>query len=68
METVELAICRHFIDEIQKTPIHVLIADIALPNDASVALLEKPGLKKVGRLEEAGFKFDSYIDYWQLKL
>ena len=61
---------QHLIDEIRKTPIHVLVAGIALPNDAGVALHEKLGFEKVGQLEEVGHKFDNYIDvgYWQLKL
>ncbi|MCH8265734.1 MAG: hypothetical protein IIC10_10075 [Proteobacteria bacterium] len=32
------------IDEIRKTPIHVLIAGIAQPNPGSVALHEKMGI------------------------
>ncbi len=65
-----LTLYQHLIDEIRKTPIHVLIACIALPNDASVALHEKLGFYKVGQLEEVGHKFDNYIDVgcWQLKL
>ena len=40
---------------------------IGLPNDASVALHEKCGFKKVAHLEHAGFKFGRWIDlgYWQ---
>ena len=65
-----LTLYQHLIDEIRKTPIHVLIACIARPNDASVALHEKLGFYKVGQLEEVGHKFDNYIDVgcWQLKL
>ena len=46
---------------------HVVIGGIALPNDASVALHEKFGLKKVAHFEEVGFKFDRWVDvgYWQ---
>lgn len=46
---------------------HVVIAGISLPNDASVALHEKFGLKKVAHFAEVGFKFDRWVDvgYWQ---
>jgi L-amino acid N-acyltransferase YncA len=47
--------------------IHAAMAGIALPNDASVALHEKFGFRKVAHFEEAGFKFNRWIDvgYWQ---
>tara|TARA_B100002003_G_scaffold251997_1_gene299997 strand:- start:6429 stop:6920 length:492 start_codon:yes stop_codon:yes gene_type:complete len=58
------------IDEIRKTPIHVLIAGVALPNEASVALHEKLGFRKIGQFEEVGSKFGGKVDvgYWQLIL
>ena len=61
---------QHLIDEIKKTPIHVLIAGIALPNEASVALHEKLGFENIGCFQEVGLKFNKYIDvgYWQLTL
>lgn len=53
-----------------KQGFHVVIAGISLPNDASVALHEKLGMKKVAQFEEVGFKFDNWVDvgYWQKKL
>ena len=39
---------QQLIDEIRKTPIHVLIAGIAQPNAAGVALHEKMGFRKIG--------------------
>lgn len=53
---------------LQETPIHVLIAGIAQPNAASVALHEKIGFKKVGEFEEVGLKFGRRVNmgYWQL--
>ena len=49
---------------------HVLIGGIALPNEASVALHEKFGLRRVGLLSEVGYKFGRWVDvgYWQLTL
>jgi L-amino acid N-acyltransferase YncA len=45
---------------------HSIIAGIALPNPASVALHEKMGFEKVGQFKEVGRKFDQWIDvgYW----
>ncbi len=49
---------------------HLLIGGVALPNDASVALHEKLGFRKVAHFSEVGFKQGRWIDvgYWQLKL
>lgn len=46
---------------------HLVIAGISLPNDASVALHEKFGLKKAAHFAEVGFKFERWVDvgYWQ---
>lgn len=50
--------------------VHAVIAGIALPNKASVALHEKFGLRKVAHFEQVGFKFGRWIDvgYWQKQL
>lgn len=49
---------------------HVAIGGVALPNDASVALHEKLGFKKVAHFEEVGHKFGKWVDvgYWQKRL
>ncbi len=49
---------------------HALIAGIALPNAASVALHERLGFQKVAHFREVGFKHDRWIDvgYWELLL
>lgn len=48
--------------------VHAVIAGIALPNPASVALHEKCGFHKIAHFEEVGSKFGRWIDvgYWQL--
>ncbi|QPI48474.1 N-acetyltransferase [Massilia antarctica] len=50
--------------------IHMVIGGVALPNEASVALHEKLGFRKVAHFSEVGFKFGRWIDvaYWELKL
>ncbi len=56
--------------ELRLREMHVAIGGVALPNDASVALHEKLGFRKVAHFSEVGFKFGRWIDvaYWQLKL
>jgi L-amino acid N-acyltransferase YncA len=47
--------------------VHAVIGGIALPNEASVALHECMGMRKVAHFEQVGFKFGRWIDvaYWQ---
>ena len=47
--------------------IHAAIGGIALPNESSVYLHEKFGMKKVAHFEQVGFKFGQWLDvgYWQ---
>jgi L-amino acid N-acyltransferase YncA len=55
---------------LQARGIHAIIGGIALPNEASVALHEKFGMRKVAHFTEVGFKFGRWIDvgYWQRTL
>lgn len=50
--------------------LHLVVGGIALPNDASVALHEKMGFKKVAHFSEVGLKFGRWIDvgYWELRI
>lgn len=50
--------------------IHAVVACLALPNPASVALHEKCGFQKTACFKEVGFKFGAWLDigYWQLIL
>ena len=52
---------------LQDRGIHAAMGGIALPNQASVALHEKFGFKKVAHFEQVGFKFNRWIDveFWQ---
>lgn len=47
--------------------IHAAMGGIVLPNDASVRLHEKFGMKQVARFEQVGYKFGRWLDvgYWQ---
>ena len=47
--------------------VHVAIGGIALPNEASISLHEKLGMKKIAHFEQVGFKFGKWVDvaYWQ---
>lgn len=57
-------------DDSIHAPVHALLGVIALPNDASVALHERFGMRHVGTTKQVGWKFDRWIDvgYWQLEL
>jgi len=52
---------------LQDRGVHVAIGGIALPNEASISLHEKFGMKKVAHFEQVGFKFGKWLDvgYWQ---
>jgi L-amino acid N-acyltransferase YncA len=56
--------------DLRTREIHCVIGGVALPNPASVALLEKFGLRQVAHFREVGYKFGAWIDvgYWQLVL
>ena len=56
------------LEELRRLPVHTVVGGIALPNDASVALHEKLGFRKVAHYSEVGRKFDRWIDVgtWQL--
>ncbi|HTW78242.1 MAG TPA: arsinothricin resistance N-acetyltransferase ArsN1 family B [Terracidiphilus sp.] len=56
--------------ELRNREIHCVIGGVALPNPASIALLEKFGLRKVAHFKEVGYKLGKWIDvgYWQLVL
>jgi L-amino acid N-acyltransferase YncA len=56
----------HLVAALRDRGVHTAMGGIALPNDASVALHEKFGFKKVAHFEEVGFKFSRWIDvgYW----
>lgn len=61
---------RELLDRLSGNSVHAVLAGIALPNPASVALHEKCGFRKVAHLEQVGFKFNRWIDvgYWQTLL
>ena len=54
-------------DELQQLDVHCTLAGISLPNEASVKLHEKMGMKKVAHFSEVGFKLGQWIDtgYWE---
>ncbi|GHU72530.1 N-acetyltransferase [Spirochaetia bacterium] len=60
----------HLLEAVKQTDIHVVVAGITLPNEASVAIHEKFGFKKIAQFNEIGFKMDKWLDvgYWELIL
>ncbi len=61
---------KKLLSQVMKKNIHIIIAGISLPNEASVKLHEKLGFQNVGQFKEVGYKFEKWIDvgYWQLKV
>jgi phosphinothricin acetyltransferase len=55
------ALYHHLLDHLQSQAVHVALAGIALPNEASVALHRKFGFKEVGVFEEYALKNGTYI-------
>jgi phosphinothricin acetyltransferase len=49
------------LDSLRSEDIHVAVAGIALPNDASVALHRKFGFTEVGIFEEYAIKRGAYV-------
>lgn len=56
--------------DLRQRSFHAVIGGIALPNEASIALHERLGFRKVAHFEQVGWKFGRWIDvaYWQLLL
>lgn len=52
--------------QLERRGFHTIIAGIALPNEPSIRLHERVGMKHVGTLPEVGYKFGRRIDvgYW----
>lgn len=61
---------KELIQQLTAFNFHVIIGGISHPNDASVALHEKFGFKKVAQFKEVGYKFNKWVDvgYWELMI
>jgi len=61
------ALYTRLLDDLRARGVHAVLGGIALPNDASIALHEKLGFRKVAHFQQTGFKFDRWIDvgYWE---
>jgi L-amino acid N-acyltransferase YncA len=58
------------LENLRRLGLRVAVGGIALPNEASVALHEKMGMRKVAHFSAIGIKFGQWIDvgYWQIAL
>jgi phosphinothricin acetyltransferase len=56
------ALYRALFEALEDEDVHRAIAGIALPNDASVALHERFGFRRVAHFSEQGRKFGRYWD------
>jgi L-amino acid N-acyltransferase YncA len=56
--------------QLRERELHLVIAGIALPNEASVGLHERLGYRKAAHFNEIGLKFGRWADvgYWQLQI
>ena len=50
------------LDRVRADGIHVVLALVALPNPASVALHDACGFEHLGTMREVGWKFDRWLD------
>lgn len=59
---------QHLLGILKGQDVHSVMGLITLPNEASIRLHEKMGFRKVGQVNQGGFKFGRWIDvgYWQL--
>ena len=63
------ALYRMLFDDLATEPVHVALAGIALPNDASVALHRKFGFTEVGVFREYAVKNGRYLSsLWMQRL
>lgn len=64
------ALYRALLEELKARRFHLVLAGVALPNEASVRLHERLGFRKAGHMREAGRKFGRWIDvgFWDLLL
>jgi L-amino acid N-acyltransferase YncA len=62
-----MALYTRLLARLEELGCHAVIGGIALPNEASIALHEKLGMRKVAHFAEVGFKFGRWVDvgYWQ---
>ncbi len=69
-QSVGTRLYQRLLADLRARGIHVVLAGIALPNLASVALHQKLGFMQVAQLREVGRKFDRWVDvgYWELML
>lgn len=59
---------RELIRELKNKGFHLIIGCITIPNEQSIRLHEKLGFKKAGHFNQAGWKFNKWLDvgFWQL--
>ena len=66
---VATTLYRELLDSIAQEPVHVIVAGVALPNAASVALHRKFGFTEVGTFREYAVKNGQYISsLWMQRL
>ena len=64
------ALYEELFNRLRQAGMHAVIAVIGLPNEASVALHEKFGMREAAHFPELGIKFENWLDvgYWYCNL
>jgi L-amino acid N-acyltransferase YncA len=64
------ALIGELLKQLREASFHSVVAGVALPNPASIALCEKCGFEKVAHFRQVGFKLGKWVDvgYWELIL
>lgn len=59
---------KELINQLTNKNFHTILGCISLPNEPSVNFHEKFGFKKVAHFNEAGYKFNKWVDvgFWEL--
>ena len=59
---------KELINQLTSKNFHTILGCISLPNEPSVNFHEKFGFKKVAHFNEAGYKFNKWVDvgFWEL--
>ena len=69
-DEMEKRIYEALFKKLDKGSLHVIIAGVAQPNEASARLHERFGFEKVAHFKQTGRKFNQWIDvaYWEIIL
>lgn len=67
---IGLSLYNHLLERLSELGFHTAVAALYVPNTGSVRLHKKAGFKRIGRLEQVGYKFEKWhdVEWWQKPL